>query len=681
MAKLFFTFLFIVVSVCMQAQNVGIGTTTPNTNAALEISSNSKGLLIPRTSTTSRTAIANPPKGLMVYDSSFSAFYYYDGGKWLPVGDKNYDSATVDYHNVNGATVNLPTSTIGGNVNATGNSGFIYDNGGPAGNYSANNFSSSQLSFDDSTLQIKITVEEMNAEIFYDSMFIVQLKGNTFTDTLATFTGTQTGTVTATNSVRIYFKTNNINQFAGFKIRWGRLRNSGALQIPTPLYGWHFNNAKLAAMGGLQQNNSWHKDSVGFGSLSYGIGNKAKGKHSFAVGNNSNAIGDYSTAMGYGVNANGFTSIAMGYRTIASGATSFAIGYNTIADGQFSTVSGESSTAIGFVSTAMGSQTTASNFFTTSMGSSTTASGSTSTAMGYNTTASGDYSTAIGSSTTASGEGSTAMGVFSIAKGDIATVTGYKNIANGYSSLVTGMYNDSLVAAQTTVTTTTPLFIVGNGNTNLDRSNAFVVLKNGNVAIGDNGNPVNRLHITGGTGASLSSSSGYITTGFISSTNMVIDNNELQVRLNGAASDLYLQNNGGNIAVGNTGVPAYQLELSTNSAGKPGSSSWSIASDSRLKQNINPYTQGLQQLLQIKPVTYNYNEKSGFDTKPEYVGIIAQDLQKIAPYMVSTVKRKDAEYLSVDNSAMTYMLINAVKEQQQQIELLKAEIELLKKSK
>jgi hypothetical protein len=665
MAKLYFTFLFVVTAFCTQAQNVGIGTTTPNTNAALEISSSSKGLLIPRTSTASRNGIAIPPKGLMVYDSSFSAFYYYDGGRWLPVGEKNYDSSTVDYFNVNGASVNLPTSTFG-NISITGNSGFIYDNGGPAGNYSANNFTSSLISFDDSTLQIKITVEEMNAEIFYDSMFIVQLKGNTFTDTLATFTGTQTGTVTATNSVRIYFKTNNINQFAGFKIRWGRLRNSGILQTPAPLYGWHFNNAKLAAMGGLQQNNNWHKDSVGFGSLSYGIGNKVRGKHSFAVGYNSNAMGDYSTAMGY--------------RTIASGPTSFAIGYNTIAGGQFSTVSGEYSSAIGFVSTAMGSQTTASNFFTTAMGSSTTASGSTSTAMGYNTNASGDYSTAIGTSTTASGEGSTAMGVSSIAKGDIATVSGYSNFANGYSSFVTGIYNDSLVTRQAAVTNTTPLFMVGNGDFG-NRSNAFVVLKNGNVAIGDNGNPANRLHITGGTGASLSSNSGYITTGFISSTNMVIDNNELQVRLNGAASDLYLQNNGGNIAVGNTGIPAYQLELSTNSAGKPGSSTWSIASDSRLKQNINPYTQGLQQLLQINPVTYQYNEKSGFDTKPEYVGIIAQDLQKIAPYMVSTVKRKDAEYLSVDNSAMTYMLINAVKEQQQQIELLKAEIELLKKSK
>jgi Chaperone of endosialidase/Head domain of trimeric autotransporter adhesin len=505
----------------------------------------------------------------------------------------------------------------------------------------------------------------MNAEIFYDSLFILQQNGTLYTDTIATFTGTQTGTVIANKSVRIYFKTNNINQFAGFKIRWGRLRNSGALQTPTPLYGWHFNNAKLAAMGGLQQNNSWHKDSVGFGSLSYGIGNKAKGKHSFAVGYNSNAIGEYSTAMGYSTNATGIVSTALGTNTTASDFYSTAMGSNTTASGYISTAMGASTRGIGEYSTAMGYSTSATGDYSTSLGSNTKAIGGGATAMGANTNANGLISTAMGHYTNANAINSTVMGT--------------ENYANGYSSLVTGMYNDSLVTRQTAVTTTTPLFIVGNGDVG-NRSNAFVVLKNGNVGIGDNGNPINRLHITGGTGASLSSSSGYITTGFISSTNMVIDNNELQVRLNGAASDLYLQNNGGNIAVGNTGVPAYQLELSTNSAGKPGSSSWSIASDSRLKQNINPYTQGLQQLLQINPVTYQYNEKSGFDTKPEYVGIIAQDLQKIAPYMISTVKRKEAEYLSVDNGAMTYMLINAVKEQQQQIELLKAEIELLKKA-
>src|SRR6476660_226990 len=51
------------------AQSVGIGTTVPNTSAQLDITNTSKGLLIPRMTTTGINAISNPAKGLMVYDS------------------------------------------------------------------------------------------------------------------------------------------------------------------------------------------------------------------------------------------------------------------------------------------------------------------------------------------------------------------------------------------------------------------------------------------------------------------------------------------------------------------------------------------------------------------------------------------------------------------------------------
>jgi trimeric autotransporter adhesin len=52
------------------AQGVGIGTTSPNPSAIVEISHSSKGLLIPRMSTAAINNISNPAKGLMVYDSS-----------------------------------------------------------------------------------------------------------------------------------------------------------------------------------------------------------------------------------------------------------------------------------------------------------------------------------------------------------------------------------------------------------------------------------------------------------------------------------------------------------------------------------------------------------------------------------------------------------------------------------
>jgi trimeric autotransporter adhesin len=72
------------------------------------------------------------------------------------------------------------------------------------------------------------------------------------------------------------------------------------------------------------------------------------------------------------------------------------------------------------------------------------------------------------------------------------------------------------------------------------------------------------------------------------------------------------------------------------------------------------------------------HEPSGYDTQQPYVGVLAQELQKIAPYMVNTFTKDKTEYLSVDNTAMTYMLINAVKEQQQQIETQQKQIDELK---
>ena len=64
---------------------VGIGTDTPAASAALEVSSstNNKGILIPRVTATQKDAISNPAEGLMVYQTSAPAgFYYYTGNTW-----------------------------------------------------------------------------------------------------------------------------------------------------------------------------------------------------------------------------------------------------------------------------------------------------------------------------------------------------------------------------------------------------------------------------------------------------------------------------------------------------------------------------------------------------------------------------------------------------------------------
>jgi trimeric autotransporter adhesin len=64
------------------AQNAGINTTNPDSSSILDITSNSKGLLIPRMTTLKRNSIVNPAKSLIVFDSTINAFYFHNGGNW-----------------------------------------------------------------------------------------------------------------------------------------------------------------------------------------------------------------------------------------------------------------------------------------------------------------------------------------------------------------------------------------------------------------------------------------------------------------------------------------------------------------------------------------------------------------------------------------------------------------------
>ena len=125
-----------------------------------------------------------------------------------------------------------------------------------------------------------------------------------------------------------------------------------------------------------------------------------------------------------------------------------------------------------------------------------------------------------------------------------------------------------------------------------------------------------------------------------------------------------------------TAAPAYRLHVNSASVAKVGGGSWIVASDQRLKKDIASYSDGLDVLLKIKPVTFRYNGKAGIQTEAQFVGVLAQDMQEIAPYTVGTFTYQDStgqqeQYLDYDPNALTYMLVNAAKELKSENEALK----------
>jgi hypothetical protein len=139
-----------------------------------------------------------------------------------------------------------------------------------------------------------------------------------------------------------------------------------------------------------------------------------------------------------------------------------------------------------------------------------------------------------------------------------------------------------------------------------------------------------------------------------------------------------------------TNTPATTLEVN-GSASKPGGGSWAVASDRRLKNNVKEYKDGLKEILAFNPVTFQYNGKGGIsDINTTFVGLVAQEAQEVAPYMVTEVPRTTItkngdqttevkeDYLMLDPSALPYMLINSIKAQQAQLDEKDAEINDLK---
>lgn len=222
----------------------------------------------------------------------------------------------------------------------------------------------------------------------------------------------------------------------------------------------------------------------------------------------------------------------------------------------------------------------------------------------------------------------------------------------------------------------------------------------GNLGIGTN-NPAQKLHVSGPAGLTALRIGNTSTTG--STSNVALD----FFRNTAANTDWRMYNTGPNLTIGNSGddlatvndlyqfqggrfIPMTDATINMGQAANRWNTLFASngtinTSDAREKKNIQNIKYGLNALMQLRPVSFEWKKDDGSGTK---LGLIAQELQQVVPEVVrnwdwdedeeGNRKKVASPILGVYYSDLIPVLIKATQEQQLVIEQQKQEIDLLK---
>jgi hypothetical protein len=127
----------------------------------------------------------------------------------------------------------------------------------------------------------------------------------------------------------------------------------------------------------------------------------------------------------------------------------------------------------------------------------------------------------------------------------------------------------------------------------------------------------------------------------------------------------------GNVGMGSL-TPSVRLQVS----GDIIANSIAGSSDVRFKSHITPIENPLQKVLQLRGVHFDWNTKDFPDRKfsdQKAIGLIAQEVEKVLPEVVQTEKTPEG-YKAVQYDKVVALLVEAIKEQQKQIDRLKLEL-------
>ncbi len=648
-----FTLLMILITLneTASAQNIGIGTSTPHASAVLEIKSNTRGILLPRTSTTSRNAIAGPAKGLILYDTTTSTFWFHNGSAWSQLAS-------------------------GGNGwNITGNAGIN----------ATNNFIGTS---DNQPLRFRVN-NIWGGEIHptTGNVFVGLSSGNSST------TG-QSNSAFGDHSLAM-LTDGNFNAAAGYY----------SLSVNTAGY----NNAGFGAYALYNNTTGFSNTGLGRNALFA----NTTGTYNTAVGTNAllSATGSFNTATGYNALTTttiGIFNTSSGYKSLEANTTgnyNTAIGANALnisSTGDFNTATGSQALRLntsGMNNTATGARSLLNN----STGINNTANGFESlltNSTGKENTATGFqalYFNTTGNSNTANGYA--ALGINS---------TGSNNTADGYYALFS-----NTTGGQNTASGDHALYgnSSGLGNT---AQGAYALSSNSiggsNTAVGsfaNNSNTTGDANTSMGQAALSSNTTGYQNTAIGSGAlfNNVSGHNNIAIGANSGTGGANAANLFNTIGIGNDGGflngasnQAIIGNASTIFIG--GKVTWQTVSDARIKNNVTEDVKGLDFILRLRPVMYNVSNKAIADItgnketadfpgkydgeKIKYTGFLAQEVEqaaKAANYNFSgyTVPKTEHGLYTLSYEQFVVPLVKAMQEQQQIIRELRNDNDELRK--
>lgn len=422
----------------IQAQ-VGIGTDTPDPSAILEIVAEDKGVLIPRVELNDlgHQLNTNPnAEGLLIYNLTSDSnedlepgFFYWHDNNWRPLGGGDSGGLTPGNNNTvlitdyNGSVVWAPGDVV-------------------LGNY----FGSSDIIELVKTTTVPTTNES-------EKWHFVVVPG----------TANQILTTDANGDVAWA-------DAAGIEGPWfiqgttdAAIDNTddiyqiGKVAIGKTVSEYPEGNALLDVAGAVRFGNASTDHKVGLSSI-------ASGKNSFAISN-------YGIALGEEAEASNHYSTAIGYKPKVSGLGGTAIGYNVLSSGNYAT--------------AFGGNTTASSLGAFAVGVNSSASATYAIAMGLEASATNHHAIAIGREAKANQLGAVSLGYQTTAKQLYSVALGYNTITSTYAETALGSFNKTAtVSFANQWREEHPLFQIGNGVDDANRSNALTMLKSGKTSLG-----------------------------------------------------------------------------------------------------------------------------------------------------------------------------------------------------